>query len=477
MAANDPIMPPPAGSQAPRKSSFMRYAVSLALIVVVIGGIAWVAQFLPRWTQTRTVTPRGNTGAKTLLEFARTMAQWSEKPPEPDSKEVAWREVEPGQKGYYDFPFKNIAGEAVEINYYTSSCDCASVQVCALDAAEWERVSKAQADKPAEPLVFAAEPVWQDLVKEPEWSKLGSDVQKQKRLTVASDQGGLVRVRWVAKSAGQEMKVMPVVWHQRAGDTRPNGQPLGVPLAVSMPVRFYPPRIHVGGLSLGAKATGEFHAWSSTRSDLDLKLTPNPADSLCDVVIKPLSKQECADLETSLRGDVVLTAGKAPPRVLVAHHVQVTMHESRDGKQLDLGSFYRKLDVTLDNIPQRDVPGPEIVGRVHGGIVIGGSDDQGRVRFRTFNAREGAVKTVEISTDVKAQLETFKHDPSWIHVKLTRAAKQEDPKRTIWLLQVEVPSDTPAAHSFEEPNAVILRIVGPPERFVRIPIEGHLIDR
>ena len=33
----------------PRKSEFLRYVIPLALMVAIVGGIAWLAQSLPRW--------------------------------------------------------------------------------------------------------------------------------------------------------------------------------------------------------------------------------------------------------------------------------------------------------------------------------------------------------------------------------------------------------------------------------------------
>lgn len=462
---------------SPQNRSLLRYAVSLVLLVLIIGGIAWVTQYLPRWTKTKPASPApGASNANKLLKFERDVAQWSNVKRDseaPEKESYRHRDYEPGQKGYYDFPFRNISGDEVEVVFYMSSCDCASVQVCALPGEDLDRAIKAIAEKPADPIQYGTEPSWTDLLKQADWEKLSKDARDGKRLLVKPNDGGVVRVRWVAKAAGQEMNVRPSVAFRKPGEARISGQTLGVPLMVALPVRFHPPRKHVGGLTAGKKVTEEFFAWSSTREKLDLKLAA-ANDPLFETSLSPLSPKECEDLESTLKNDPLFSASKLQPRVLSAQRVSITVHESRGGQQLDLGSFFRKLDVTLDGIPQRDIPGPEIVGRVHGDIVIGGADDQGRVRFKEFNARIGASKTVEISADSRWKLETFKQDPAWINVNLTKDTRQEDPKRTIWQLEVVVPENTPAAHSFEEPNAVILRIPGTPDRFVRIPIEGHL---
>ena len=188
--------------------------------------------------------------------------------------------------------------------------------------------------------------------------------------------------------------------------------------------------------------------------------------------MKPLTTQKERDaLQQFLASDKI----KINTHVLSASRVTVTVHESKDGHQLDQGSFYRKLSVTLDDIPQPDLPGPEIVGRVQGDIQIGGSDDQGKIRFKSFPASTGRREVeVELSTDAKIKLKTFTHDPAWLKVNL-REGKEFQGRRT-WRLDVSVDPNTPGARSFEEPNAVTLQI-GDTNRFVRIPIEGHVSGR
>lgn len=476
MPPHDPSLPP----APPQKNAVARYLAPLVLLVAVIAVLTWVLMHNPRGKSEK-LSPPPKAADKKLLEFTRVIAQWSNQEQKVESgvKEVyPFKDFETGRKGFYDFPFKNVAGEAIEVVFYSSSCDCASVEAYVLAGEEWDQISKAFADKPADPIVYANAPAWLELVKDLEWPKFGKDAKEKKRLLVKPDEGGVVRVRWVAKAPGMELKVMPVVWFQPVGEaSRRAAQPLVVPVMVAPPVHFHPARVHVGVLSSGARVKTKIYAWSSTREHLDLKLTTNPADPLFETELEPLSKKECAELEAAFRSDPGFKAAKIAPRVVSAQRVSVTVYESQAGRQLDLGSFLRKLEVMLDNIPQPDVRGPEIVGSVFGEISIGGADDQGKIRFKSFSAKEGATKTVELSADPRWQLEWLKADPAWVKVQLTRDAKQEDPKRATWHLEVTVPENTPAAHSFEEPNAVILRIVGPPERFVRIPIEGHMTGR
>jgi hypothetical protein len=49
-----------------------------------------------------------------------------------------------------------------------------------------------------------------------------------------------------------------------------------------------------------------------------------------------------------------------------------------------------------------------------------------------------------------------------------------DDGRHLWTLDVDVKPGTRDAHSFDDRHAVVLRIQGTPERFVRIPLEGQI---
>src|SRR5262245_33241835 len=105
----------------PKKGGIVRYLVPLALLVIVIGGVAWVAQHLDKCgsprshntTQTRTKAP---------LEFTANIAQWGQKLDPIDTK-IEPKDVEPNQKGHYDFPFKNNTSDEVEVIAFGSSCD------------------------------------------------------------------------------------------------------------------------------------------------------------------------------------------------------------------------------------------------------------------------------------------------------------------------------------------------------------------
>src|SRR5262245_51337361 len=121
----------------PKKGGIVRYLFPLALLVIVIGGVAWIAQHLDKWGSARPHNPQ-QVSTKAPLEFAAKIAQWGPKHDPTDTK-VEPRDVEPNQKGHFDFPFKNNTSDEVEIIAFGSSCDCTSVLACGLDEAETKR--------------------------------------------------------------------------------------------------------------------------------------------------------------------------------------------------------------------------------------------------------------------------------------------------------------------------------------------------
>src|SRR5207245_320779 len=131
--------------------------------------------------------------------------------------------------------------------------------------------------------------------------------------------------------------------------------------------------------------------------------------------------------------------------VLCAYHVTVTVNESQDDKRIEQGSFYRRWPFALDGKkvdPNAELFGPEIVGRVLGEIDIGGFDDQGKIRFKSFPLNIGASHQVQLASDANVVLEKLDRHPDqprWIEVNLRREEEQASKTRTTWLLEVVVP--------------------------------------
>ncbi len=463
----------------PRRAgrSVLSYVFPIALLMVVIGGVAWVAQNLPKW-RSQPARIEAPPKATKLLEFTRVIAQW-ENPVQPppatgELKDAGFnaKDVETGTTGHYDFFFRNSSDVDVELVYYTSACDCASVQARAVPVAEWVPLEARHRAKPADV---------PDDENAPMWTTLAKDIKDAKAMLVKANEAGIVRVNWaVRKGPGTNLQVMPAIWFRPLGDGgKTEAQRLAVPIIANLPVTIDPPRVNVGELSPGSSAQAEFRVWSSTRDTLDLKFSP--LDAFFNISLKPLTKAECANLEAAMKAPSSPEDAKQPPkigsRVRSGYYVTVTAHESKAGRQLDQGSFYRKLDLILDGVVAREINGPEIVGRVQGDIIVGGTDDRRKVSFASFDAKNGASKTVDLSVNDKVKLEPFTHMPAWIEVELRRTDEVPSAGRRIWKLKVTVPPDTPGARSFDEPDAVVLRIVGMEKRLIRIPLDGSVRGR
>ena len=451
------------------KNTALRYGLTLGLLVLMVGGIAWVIQYLP--SRGPKVAPtKVEATDKKLLAFVRDVAQWGTKAEEEDKQSPPkYKDLEPLTKGYYDFLFENDFGQDVVVDQYWSSCSCTSVKVVVLAPAEWERVHKYHLETPGEPLPYAKEPEWLSLSSS---QAVDKEANKENQRVKAGEKG-VIRVEWTTREAvGQILDVRPAVMFYAADNpSRKEAHRLIVPILVTAAVQFEPARLHVGVLSADRPARAQFHVWSSTRESVDVKPLLTFPDSLFAFTSKPLSAKECADFEA---------AKKLTSHVRCAYQVSVTVHENRDGKHLDQGSFYRKTVFALDGNPVNpDAPlyGPEIVGRVDGGVQIGGAENPGKIVFPSFSAKNGASQDVQLATNAKVELQKFDahpDQPRWIKVHLTREPKQTSSNRTTWLLEVVVPANAPGATSFDEPNAVVLKIAGTPERLVRIPLEGHI---
>ena len=186
---------PPQPAPPPKKSNYGRYAMSLVLLVVVIGSVTWVVQYLPSRGPKKIELPTDD--KKPLLAFSSVVANWGNKDGYP------FKEFESGDKGFYDFLIKSANGQDVEVVQYSSDCDCTSVQACAIEGDELQRLDKMQREKPGEPLEYTQKPDWQNLPN-------AKTPQTPARVLVKGNGGGVVRVLWATrKSPGLELRISP----------------------------------------------------------------------------------------------------------------------------------------------------------------------------------------------------------------------------------------------------------------------------
>ncbi len=462
-----PIDKPTSAGPKPSRNPALRYLVALALLVAIVGGIAWVTQYMPGWRPPQP-TPPPPVKAKKMLAFVREVAQWGDKKDDED-KHFDSKDYEPGTTGHYDFLLQNISDQDVDVVFFATSCDCTTVKVSSLPADEWERLKKEHAEKPSVPLAYAKEPRWLSLpVKKP-----GEERQRFK-----PGEHGAIRVEWTARDLpGTKVPIGPIIAYQAAANPEQEGaQMLFVPARIVRPLQIYPSRLDFMTLTSGQFAKKDFLVWSSTRDTLDFTLTPDPPDPLfvIDRDEKPIPKSEWPARQLELKAK-----GSIETQIRCAYRVTVTVHESKGGRQLDQGTFFRQWAFALDGRMNPDAPtfGPDIIGRVLGDIRIGGEDGNGKILFKSFSAKAGASKEVQLVADAKVVLEKVEDhpdQPSFVTVKLTGGKKQASGERAKWLLEVIVPPNRASAGAFLDSHAVVLRIAGT-KRLVRIPLDGHIL--
>jgi len=166
-------------------------------------------------------------------------------------------------------------------------------------------------------------------------------------------------------------------------------------------------------------------------------------------------------------------AGGGDARILWARHMTVTVHEEKNGKEMDLGPFSYTLSLLLDEQPTSDAQ-PTFYGRVKGEVDVGGPEDHGRIDLHTYKVRDGTSQVIPVWADANAGLEIQEQQPASLEVKLWKDAKQLRSDKTKWLLEVTVPSDSPSG-PLPENSAIVLRLTSPTPRLVRIPVMGSAI--
>src|SRR6202023_694684 len=99
------------------------YILPVILLILIIGGIAWVTQYHSRWWATPRILS-GKTDMALSFERApegRAIAMWDKEP------QNNFKEFEQEAPGHYDFRFRNSFDQAIEVGLKKTRCDCASV--------------------------------------------------------------------------------------------------------------------------------------------------------------------------------------------------------------------------------------------------------------------------------------------------------------------------------------------------------------
>jgi hypothetical protein len=322
-----------------------------------------------------------------------------------------------------------------------------------------------------------SDPVLRALVDKAENVTLGED--KESHL-VPVGAVGFVRVHWTGERANQpgSTAFTATVWM----DYKTNKTTLAAH------VRFHNPVQLVGverELKLGPinpqslPRQMDLVCWSATRPALALQaqlLTlRNHADGDPFTISMPerLTPQECRELEQKL------ASSPGAGQVRCAYRVVVTLREKGpDGKVLlALGPFRRKVHLQLTGEEREPLP-VSITGTVESDVMVGTTQDEGRVRFPPFPRASGSRKNIPIRASVAGLQLELDRDRTAAFLDARLEPEKGLDGLAAWRLYVEVPPNRVSGPfpRDDDPlfrdSAIYLKIRGPEARSIRIPVEG-----
>ncbi|MCI0376344.1 MAG: hypothetical protein L0215_01930 [Gemmataceae bacterium] len=443
---------PPADLAKPR-SSVWRYVLPGVLFVVIVGGIAWVTQFMPKTRSASNSPDPVPEPGKPVIRYHFTRVTWNAK----DEEYVNETEQ---VKGSFEFPFENITDSAAELGAFNVACDCSYVEVALVERSEFEPHAKNLAAAPLE--AKAGNWQWQKLTRDPKQKPQKDEVQS---VVVPAKASGFVRIKWDPhnKPPGSKLQLGVDVWSGPEGNLRQRrADRLEVPIIIVAPLLFQPGRVNIGQLDTGHAVFAEFTLWSATRSQIDVKLANKTEDKLVVPVITPFTVEERQALQTRLRKEDM--GGRVKAAFLLRVHVK----EQVGDKQLDQGAFYRIIPLLVDGAPLE--PSPLLVGTVKGVVDVAGSENRGRIQLGSFPAKDDFTKIVSLLAHKNIKLKHESTDPSTLVVKLQK--KELTGERQRWQLDVTVPANS-ILGQFAEHSAVVLKTSDDPPRFIRIPVLGN----
>jgi hypothetical protein len=389
----------------------------LAAFVLLVAGVAWLAQYLPGRSGQ---TPPTKDPRKVTFQLVRSPYE-GERPGQNYSPEYEW-----GSTGHHDWIFANGDDGAAEIGLRQLGCGCSHLEFCLLTPGERELIR----DKAT---VESARAALRAIPK----SRM-QEVAKDDRLGVAVPAGewGVLRLVWDSRKQEEDKIRLTVdLWVQTEGQKKREFPRLDMVVNIVPAARCFPDKLDMGTLYPGTSVTRELLCWSSTRDQLDLVVS-DTSDPCLEIKIRPLDQAGRDGLLAKL------LEAKIPTRVRSACAVTVTLHESKGGKELDMGFFQRQLPLEVRNTGKRvEMASATIYGGVRSDVKVHSTEGMGKINLGDFSYRDGKVTKVLLLADPKIDVKYDKHEPASLKVKAP-VKKSASANEAVWEMEVAVPPRT-----------------------------------
>ncbi len=433
-----PAAAPPRPPEPPRRkrgNPMTRIIVPLVLFFVVIGGIAFITQYLPNWRKTeRPKRTQGKTKAKVVFKTTRAV-KWDK------NDEYYLKEFEAGEEGHVDYQFANESSEPMQLGLKSASCTCARVEAVVFMPEEWQSVKATKQDD---------RDGWN-------WTKLEVD---QAGIKIPPGAAGFVRIIF-NKPDPQPLALNSEIWIKSEETNKKRPVLLETRVRLVQPVRVHPQLFKLTeSLDRGGSQTVKFLVWSATRDSLDLSFA-DLSDPLLEVSAEPVTKEERKKYEYLLDR---MTQGNLKTRIKSAHMVEVTLHERKGTKRRHQGYFLEKIPILAkDSGGEANKVIAEVRGKVRGDIEVQS------VELGSFEADRGKPnKSFPVLAPQGTIVEVKSWKPPYLKVKLV-PSKESRPNRPAWDLKVGVPIGAPG----EIKGQIILKTRGTSTGEVAVPVRGN----
>ncbi|MGF1580637.1 MAG: hypothetical protein ACFCD0_14845 [Gemmataceae bacterium] len=463
----------------PQSATFQRVVLPTAAIIIAIGFISFIIQYMPNW---RTASPKKNkpnTKAPIVFEEqngAYIFAIWG--PTEDDRKYIL--ECEKGETYAYEFMFHNTSDKDVEFGVDNMLCGCSGLKLSVVPKDQAVAYFRERQNNAA----------WVSLPQDSfEWTELKKDWKKG--VVVPAGMSGLVRLHWDARGdIGSNPKLRADVWARFHNDSDLSRFRMGLIAKAEIvdPVRFYPSQIKLGFITSNETLTKKVYCLTSTRDSLDVKIDKEKAglDPCIECKITPIDPEQFPKLSKTITGVEWKT------KIRAAYQIELMVAETKTRKlpsgkmttdQLTMGRVHKKLPlmVRAGGVVENSTI-PFLNGWVDSEIQIqtpesqsGSKVTQQSINLGSYSSVMPITKKYKLFADPEVTLKLLRTEASFVTSELGDPIVKEQSK--FWWLTIQTQKNSPTG-ALRNTAAIVLRREHPsrPARDIRIPISGTVLE-